>query len=61
MKSDNVNTHLCEYCDCNQVATHYNEYIGAWLCDEHEGGSPTADTGYCSEHCMLGYGCDHTC
>ena len=51
---------LCEYCDCDNEATCYDEELGAWFCDEHEGGSGDP-TGYCSRSCQLGYGCDGSC
>lgn len=51
---------LCEYCDCENEATIYDDNLDAYLCDEHDGGDINA-TGYCSRSCLLGYGCDDSC
>lgn len=51
---------ICEYDDCTQEATVYDDSIKAWLCPAHE--HTVYDfTDYCSRNCMLGYGCDGSC
>jgi hypothetical protein len=52
---------VCEYKDCGRAATHVEdcgirEQIP--LCDDH---SLDDKTGYCSQSCQLGYGCDDSC
>ncbi len=59
MKTNQENE-TCEFCGCNNVATHFDEELQAWLCDEHEGGRGNS-TGYCNQSCQLGYGCDGSC
>jgi hypothetical protein len=55
----NEENNICEFCDCTETATHFDESLQAWLCDEHEGAGVSA--GYCTTDCMLGYGCDGSC
>ena len=57
MKSEE---HICEFCNCEEIATVYDEELEVFLCEEH---SNTVEnhTGYCSPDCQLGYGCDHSC
>lgn len=60
---NNQNTPIIQLCHvhgCTKEATHYDEELGADLCDEHEGGTGNP-TGYCSNSCQLGYGCDDSC
>ena len=52
--------HICEYCDCMNKASIYDENLEAWLCETHAY-STYNFTGYCSKECQLGYGCDQTC
>ena len=55
---ENNENNVCEFCDCNETATHFDKELQCWLCDEHEGDNCT---GYCSRDCQLGYGCDGSC
>lgn len=61
MKSIDFPHRDCEYCGCEEDATHYDVVVEAWLCDDHAGGSDHANTGYCGQSCKLGYGCDGSC
>lgn len=56
----NDENNVCEFCDCTETATHFDESLQSWLCDEHEGGHGNS-TGYCNRDCQLGYGCDGSC
>ena len=58
-EENNVNE-TCDFCDCNETATHFDEELECWLCDEHESGRGNI-TGYCNRDCQLGYGCDGSC
>jgi hypothetical protein len=55
-----LDTRVCEFCDCLEEATVYNESLEAWLCEKHEDGREN-HTGYCNQSCLLGYGCDGCC
>ena len=51
---------MCEYCNCNREAIVFDEETKAWVCAEHSYIMQDS-TGYCSQSCMLGYGCDGSC
>jgi hypothetical protein len=57
---NNNPTHECEYCNCDKPATIFVKELDAWLCEKHEDGSYNS-SGYCSQSCQLGYGCDGSC
>jgi hypothetical protein len=50
----------CEYGDCQNIGTIFDEDLSAWLCAEHQD-TPDNWTGYCSRDCQLGHGCDGSC
>ena len=56
----NFENETCEYGDCMETGTTYDENLKAWLCAKHED-SPNNSTGYCTRDCQLGHGCDGSC
>lgn len=50
----------CEYCDCTEDGTVYDEQLEVWLCEKHSN-MVEDHTGYCPTDCQLGYGCDQSC
>lgn len=57
MKSEE---HICEFCNCEEIAIIYDEELEVWLCEEHSNMIENT-SGYCSPDCQLGYGCDQSC
>jgi len=55
-----MDEHKCEFCDCEEEGTVYEEFLQAWLCEKHAEGYSNS-TGYCSRDCQLGYGCTGSC
>lgn len=51
---------VCEYHDCIEEGTVYDESLKVWLCEKHSNMVENR-TGYCSWECQLGYGCDGSC
>lgn len=55
---------ICEYANCEEIATEEWQLDGQplFLCKEcgikYENSN---DSGYCSQMCILGYGCDGSC
>ncbi len=58
--NDQVNKHMCEFADCEKEAEFWNKDLQAWLCAECDEKDHNP-TGYCSQSCGLGYGCDQSC
>ena len=60
MKSENNDVNECGYRNCVRLGENYHEELQEWLCDEHI--ENVADvTGWCSDFCRLGHGCDGSC
>ena len=61
MKSEHeVTRHPCEYANCDEDGTVFDEELGVWLCEKHSD-SVDDETGYCGTNCRLGWGCDQSC
>lgn len=50
----------CEYCECENEGTIFDEDLKAWICEKHVD-MVYDSSGYCSRDCQLGYGCDDSC
>ena len=53
---------ICDQCGKDYEEDHLNDEgeYGMW-CDECLDATPGDVTGYCSQGCCLGFGCDETC
>ena len=60
MSSPDIQKYVCEYADCTNEETTWDDDMQVYVCAEHEN-SLTNFTGYCSKSCILGNGCDGSC